>query len=435
MIERLSQPSKFVVTVFRDSGVQCTPVLYARCALCLIFFALAGPAFADSALALGGHVEFDYESEFNFDLANEASEDITFLTPSVQLETRYTASVWTELYLQLEFKREFALIEEGDDKNREPELEVEEAYLDVSSADHSLAMRAGRQEFKDHREWLYDEDLDGLRFFYEQNDFGLQAAWMRKRLVSKDLLNRDKRSLVNNYHLHLSHALGDDSEAAVYYLVQDDLSRDNESPVFLGIRSYGRIQDRIKYWFDLGYVRGRDGSDRIRAHALDLGGTLFLDWRLKPHVTFGYAHGSGDADTKDDVDRNFRQTGFEDNQAKFGGVTKFKYYGELFDPELKNLHIITVGVGVRPTKRSSIDIVVHQYRQDQLSDKLKGSNIDADPLGLSRDLGYEIDLILGHREFKDLRLELMVSYFSPGHAFDPSHDPAWFTGFEARYGF
>lgn len=155
----------------------------------------------------------------------------------------------------------------------------------------------------------------------------------------------------------------------------------------------------------------------------------------KPTVTLGYARGSGDANRKDDVDRNFRQTGFEDNQAKFGGVTKFKYYGELFAPELRNLHIFTVGLGVRPSKRSSIDIVVHRYRQDELSDKLKGAGIDADPLGLSRDLGGEIDLILGYREIKDLRLELMVGYFAPGNAFDASTDPAWFAGFETRYEF
>lgn len=175
----------------------------------VIWLTLAWPVAAASVIEMRGHIELDYESEFNYDLANETGEDITFLTPSVQLETRYTPSDWTELYLQLEFKREFALIEEGKDKKREPELEVEEAYLEVSSADRSLAMRVGRQEFEDHREWLYDDELDGLRFFYIRDRVGLETSWMRKRLVSKDLLNHDNRSLVNNYHLYLSYALSD----------------------------------------------------------------------------------------------------------------------------------------------------------------------------------------------------------------------------------
>jgi hypothetical protein len=38
--------------------------------------------------------------------------------------------------------------------------------------------------------------------------------------------------------------------------------------------------------------------------------------------------------------------------------------GERLDPELSNLLIFTGGIGIRPTRRSSIDLVYHHYLQD-----------------------------------------------------------------------
>ncbi len=80
-----------------------------------------------------------------------------------------------------------------------------------------------------------------------------------------------------------------------------------------------------------------------------------FDHKLKPSVTLGYALGSGDDASTSDVDESFRQTGLQDNSAKFNGVTRLKYYGEVLNPELSNLSVLTAGVGIRPSPRSSID--------------------------------------------------------------------------------
>lgn len=112
-------------------------------------------------------------------------------------------------------------------------------------------------------------------------------------------------------------------------------------------------------------------------------------------ATLGFAFGSGDSDPDTDVDRNFRQTGLHDNSGKFNGNTKFKYYGEVFDPELSNMMIWTAGAGIRPSKNTSLDVVYHHYSQVDRSDELRDVDIDPDPTGKSRDLGHAVDLIVG----------------------------------------
>ena len=103
--------------------------------------------------------------------------------------------------------------------------------------------------------------------------------------------------------------------------------------------------------------------------------------------------------------------------GRFGGVTSFRYYGELADPELSNLRIVSVGAGFRPTSASSVDLVFHDYRQVQAAPFLRNAGLDARPMGLSPELGREADLVLGIRELRSVRIELTVAAFVAGPAF------------------
>ena len=123
------------------------------------------------------------------------------------------------------------------------------------------------------------------------------------------------------------------------------------------MRSFGEPLDGLEYWLDAAYVRGRDSSTDIRAFGADMGATYTFDAPLTPYVTLAYAFGSGDRSTTKGTDESFRQTGLQDNDAKFGGVASFRYYGEVLDLELSNISIYTAGIGFRPTKMSSIDLV------------------------------------------------------------------------------
>ena len=149
-----------------------------------------------------------------------------------------------------------------------------------------------------------------------------------------------------------------------------------------------------------------------------------LDLPLEPSLTVGFAIGS----------KSFRQTGLQDNSGRFNGVSKFKYYGEVLDPELSNIMIWTGGLGIIPFDETSLDIVYHYYAQVKKSDKLRDANVDEDLTGEDRDLGHEVDMIFGSEIIKNVQVVLITGVFMPGKAF-PEDDVALLGKLEVQIAF
>ena len=140
----------------------------------------------------------------------------------------------------------------------------------------------------------------------------------------------------------------------------------------------------------------------------------------------------GDGNTGNGTDGNFRQTRLQDNNGKLGGVTSFRYYGELVDPELANLHIGTLGVGFLFTQKGSVDLLAHYYLQDKAVRKIIDSDIDQKPNGIDRELGWEVDAVIGWRPVRSLDFEFVLGWFKPGKAFR-QRDDAWVSKLQIRY--
>ena len=117
------------------------------------------------------------------------------------------------------------------------------------------------------------------------------------------------------------------------------------------------------------------------------------------------------------VDRNFRQTGLQENKARLGGVKRLQRYGELLDPELSNLRVATAGIGLRLLDNTSAELVWHRYRQVVASPVLAGSRLSQAPAGLDPRLGQEFDLFFAWRESRHLEFTLLIARFLPGPAF------------------
>jgi alginate production protein len=103
-------------------------------------------------------------------------------------------------------------------------------------------------------------------------------------------------------------------------------------------------------------------------------------------------------------------------------VSKFKVYGEALDPELSNLKILTSGFGFRPSANVSVDIVVHRYRLDEISDEVRNSALTAlaNQAGESKDVGKGLDIVVGVRRafgIRRLGMDFRVGWFSPGRAY------------------
>lgn len=383
-------------------------------------------------LSFGGSIALEYELERNFDLNTKNPDDLVVWEPSLSMVFSYTPTDESTVFLNVESSRRI-VDDEKNRKNSETELELKQAFFLWKEMIDGLDLKIGRQRFKDKREWLYDEELNGIRLFYGFSSVAFDISVSEKN--DEHLLTHGNDERVTNYMLYGSYVPCKNTVIAAYSFVRDDRASTKESPIFYGVHLSGEVIDNLEYWLELAHVRGRSGSKKIRGVGFDFGSTYELALPLKPSITLGFAFGSGDSEPSDDKDTNFRQTGLQDNNAKFNGVTCLKYYGEMFNPELSNLGIFTAGLGIRPTRKTSVDVVYHYYCQHETSNEIRDSELNKNPNGLSRKLGKEIDLVAGYRSKRHVKTGLSIGYFMPGKAFPHEADEAFFVEIKIRYDF
>ena len=98
--------------------------------------------------------------------------------------------------------------------------------------------------------------------------------------------------------------------------------------------------------------------------------------------------------------------------------------------------IFTLGAGVRPDKKLSLEVIYHYYRQHQAADEIRDTNVDDDTTGLSRDLGSELDLVIAWRHSQRIDIKASLGVFLPGDAFpSESNETATFAKIKLRYKF
>ena len=314
-----------------------------------------------------------------------------------------------------------------------------------------FGLQLGRQEFKESREWWWDEDLDAVRLDYRRDSWDLalglakesaprstleetidpaakdvmrgigQAAWRwhEQHQLEAFLLWQNDTSSVPSLNSVIEKEQEDESDADLFWV---GLRATGEQP----LSSYGTLS----YWFDSALVWGDEISidfesvdddlsqveslqrQNVRGWAIDVGGYWSLPLASRPFFILGYASGSGDADDEGLAsNRTFRQTGLQNNEERF------KYYGELLEPELSNLGIATLGVGFPLFEDSLLALVYHHYRQVDATPFLRNANLNRDPDGSSADIGQEWDLILKLEEWDKLDLEAIGAVFEAGRGF------------------
>jgi alginate production protein len=388
-------------------------------------------------LTFGAELEVEYFLRRNLDLLDRRRDDLSVLKTEGVLALSFDPAPGFQAFLNVALSRAAVLADRaGTSGEREDlELEVKEAFVRVGLLSAGPALVIGRQRFDDERKWLYDEELDAVRFRYAERTLTVELSVSRDALVRRDLLDRKgEPEQTTNYILHGGYGFENSIELEGYAILRDDRAEDRR-PFFLGLRSRGEPVTDLDYWVELAYAGGRDGSRSISGWGVDVG--AIYEWQRgpKPSVTLGLAFGSGDRRPDDSRDGSFRQTGLHKNEGDFGGSTEFKFYGEVMDPELSNLAIFTVGVGVRPSDRFSVDLVYHYYLQHRAASTLRSAGLEAEPSGRSRRLGSEIDLVIGLVEILDrLDVKAVAGYFFPGSAF-PRADGAWIVGSEVQFRF
>ncbi|MEW6745088.1 MAG: alginate export family protein [Planctomycetota bacterium] len=379
-------------------------------------------------LRFGGQILLESRAEDEFDLNRDNDRDQTELLGQVKADMLWiVAENGSFVLVEGSTTTQVQLKDDRDnEKVRRDRLTRAYGYFLLSD---TLRLQAGRQDFDESREWLYDEVLDGARLIYRSEALEFEVSASKGRGV----LEEDPHEDVYNFIGIARYPLGDHHSLSAYVIDRRDKSDADFSPLLYGARSLSFPRLGLRHWAEVALADGVVGPERLRGYGIDAGVTYILDHDLRPAVTVSWALGTGDRDPNDDWGP-FRQSGLQDNNDRFGGVTSFRYYGELLDPELSNLQVTTLGLGMRPARNFSVDVVGHTYRQDEAAALLVESNLRSDPNGQSRDLGWEMDMILGYRHSTILTTELVIGRFAPGRAFDQD-DPAYLAQVQVRFKF
>jgi len=291
-----------------------------------------------------------------------------------------------------------------------------------------LSLAIGRQDIEDPREWLFDEYLDAFRVLY----YGSPSLIVEGAYIPSISPIKDKFATWTDLYFRASKRTKRGAEYGVYMLKRSDTSPRKRQPIWWGAKFYGEVVRGITPWFDYAILRGEDKGKSQSAWAMDLGVTATArNNNLRPSVTIGYAVGSGDDASTPSASNEFRQTGYEDNVARFGGVSEIHYYGEAFNPELSNLKVFTLGAGFRPITDASLEVIYHSFNQHQLDNSISDSGLldpPARPNGISTELGSELDFIATSPEFMNkVRLRWTLAFFTPGDAYMPRQERAFLS--------
>ncbi len=381
-----------------------------------------------SGLALGRYLRLtprvemqsSREDNFNFDAGdNEDRQDV-----SVGLRSRVNWRPGGRFSGVTELRLNHRRREQQDEPNsKRTEAELGETWVQARLSDSST-LTVGRQDFDDPREWLFDSNLDAVRLAHSGRRLNLQAS-LSKRIDNDGSRQANARNLI----LYLSNV--DDDRHVAGYMIQRKFGRDeDESSLHVGGRVAGDWLPDFNIWLEAVHQSGRRQQRDINAWAVDTGMTWFPLSEETLYLTAAAAYATGD-DPDTPEDETFRQTGLQDNNGKFGGITSFRYYGELSDPELSNMMIATLGAGTRPSRNLSIDLVGHAYHLNKRAEEVTDSEWDADLTGEARFLGWEADLIIGLRGQDRWSVEAVLGYFEPGPAFE-DRDASYFGKLQLR---
>jgi hypothetical protein len=390
---------------------------------------------------LSGEVRLDVRSEDEMDLTSLVADDVLWRRVRSELELLFPSSRRFAGMAEVLITDEEAFADESRREDDRTQVKPGETYVLISNLGRHVSLQIGRSTYDDERDWIYRRDLDAVRVFADWPRVHLEAS------ASAQLVDPERRQAdVRNVLFLGAFALPHEQQVTAWILDRRDTHVDvggsppeasarDFSPRFYGVHAGGEPGKRWTWWLDAAHARGDLDGDRLKAWGADGGATFRFKGRLEPTLTWGHAWGSGDPSPGHGDEESFRQTGLHGNNGKWNGVTNFRYYGELLRPELSNLHVTTLGFGIKPRERTSIDLAWHSYTLDERLSPLR-SAIQGRGMDLVHDnVGTEWDLVVGIEEWKHLELELDVGWFSPGSAWRGPTEDALFLGLKTKYVF
>ena len=299
----------------------------------------------------------------------------------------------------------------------------------------------GRVEFLGIGEWWlwWDEELDAIKLESSYGDFealiGLAEEQAREN-TDRDFIDPEIDK-VRRVIASLGWAIGDSQSLHFYYLDQRDdsssfidgetIDTDKEDEedadlTWTGISYLGEFKDdRIgELEVELHYARVSgdetvyefeampDGTsdvdgDPVKNRVTGAARGLLINWSPAGADDWSFILGRAEGE------REYRQNGLQGESEVFG---------ELFQPEIANLVVETIGVEYEINEYAEIGLLAFSYEQDRAIDELRDAAIDFELNGTSKDIGEEVDLVLTLEAFDGLELRLIAAEFTAGKAYN-----------------
>ena len=412
---------------------------------------------AGRPLTVSGEFGFDFEKARRRIPDSLASERERRSGLNLEVEAFYSINDALSLFAQWRLASEKQRSSASTGLRRSRYVERGEMWLHSRDfAGSGLNLEIGRLKFEDERRWWWDEDLDALRVSYERDELELSFALARE--LGR---NRSDRRRIDAQQDGIARWIAQvgwdwraDQKISLFVLHHDDRSNterlDQTVPVaaqdgsdarltWIGASLHGEVAlhatQSVHYWFDLAHLAGHErsarfepvgppasqqsvvtgvSSGRLGGWAVDAGVRWHLPLPGDPRLSVAHASTLGGTFG---ADRAFRQSGLHTNQNNFGGMRDFSRYGAALDPELSNLRITTIGLGLSIPETSSVDIVYHRYRQVNPSKELREARIPAELTGLHTGIGSGLDLVATFYPSQSVELSATVSTFRSGKAF------------------
>ncbi|MBL4589762.1 MAG: alginate export family protein [Alphaproteobacteria bacterium] len=432
-------------------------------------------------LRVRGLINFQYISEENDDLGtqNENREDSLATQARIMLNYKFTDTV--DGYLDVRGYRIKGDSGAEDDTGNiifnQDFFEIRQYWLRQKNLFGylPLSLQIGRHRITEPRTIWWNKDLDAARLIFDKTltkgFVGVGENLVAYRTNGSDFEEDDKSRFrffgEVSHQYKYNHFLDarfmyehdhSDNERVGQLLDAEDHDLEDANLLWLGTRQWGKFKDVTSIMPALHYrldVMGVYGSEERRTTTsgpsvslrrvtsvedfdvfgwgLDAGFEADFNIPLSPVFKIGYAYGSGDSDTTDKDDGAFRQTGIHGNSSRRrGDIKAIRNYGEIFRPELSNLHILSTGLKLPAMDASALHMNYYSYWLDEKNAPLRSAGITGALTGQDTHIGQALDFTFNSELLSEYNvksdyvkktyLKLIAGTFKSGDAYAPAGD-------------
>ncbi len=325
-------------------------------------------------------------------------------------------------------------------------VEVNRLSVEIPSLFNTLlSAKVGRMTFRDKQTWWYDNELDALKLFHKETLLSWELSFAGRLSDERANAGDQRVSLKGtktviahlDYQYYYQHHLelfgvhennGQDKYPLGAVVGFDNVITEYRKMSWLGARAHGEFDEQYFYWGNIAYVKGdaqnlgftnnADGLSQVTSVNNISANGLGFDFGglYKAHnygFGFSYAYGQGESGSQG----LFLQPSSSNNKGYILGKTRYRYYGEMLDPELSNIQILSLYAGTIAFENTYLEFNYHKYTQNIASAQLKSSNLITQTNGLSKDIGQGVDVIWGGKFDSRQEVQLIISGFFGGGAF------------------